>query len=419
MKNAIPMTGMLVGCVMLLSANGVWGQDWPQWRGPNRDNKVTGFTEPKTWPKDLTQKWKTKVGLGDASPVLVGDKIYVFTRDGGDEVILCLDAGKGTEVWRDKYAAAPAMVPRGGHTGPRSSPVVADGKVCTLGVGGILSCLDAEKGKVVWRKDSKVKPQFYTASSPLILDGKCIAFLGGRAKGEIVAYDLASGDEKWKWSGDGPSYGSPVLMTVEKAKQLLTLTEKGLVGIGVADGKLLWQAEYSAQYNSGTPIVDGQTVICSGPADMRGRAKGGTVAFKIEKKDDGFAAKELWKQEKSPAGIYNTPVLKDGLLFGLTSPGQAPTNIFCMDAQTGDVLWTDTAKRGECGAILDAGSVLLGLTSDSELVAFKPSKKEYAELAKYKVAEKEGLDGTWACPIIAGNRVFVKDKETVTLWTIE
>src|SRR6516165_12484330 len=110
-------TCLLVGGVLLLGASGVRAQDWPQWRGPNRDNKVTGFTEPKTWPKELTQKWSTKVGVGDASPVLVGDKVYAFTRDGTDEIIHCLDAGKGTEVWKDKYEADPAKVPMGGHTG--------------------------------------------------------------------------------------------------------------------------------------------------------------------------------------------------------------------------------------------------------------------------------------------------------------
>jgi outer membrane protein assembly factor BamB len=389
----------------------VWSQpragDWPQWRGPNRDNKVIGFTEPKTWPKELKQKWQTKVGLGDSSPDLVGDKLYVFTREGNDEVIRCLDAGTGNEVWKEKY---PAQVVSGAsakdHPGPRSSPEVADGKVCTLGVGGVLSCLDAGSGKVVWRKDSKAWPQFFTASSPIIEDGKCIAYLGGRGKGEIVAYDLASGDEKWKWEGEGPAYGSFALMTVDGTKQLVTPTEKSLLAIGLADGKLLWQVPFAPQYNNGTPIIDGQTVIFSGEGV-------GTEALKVEKQGDGFAAKELWKKKES-ANRFNTPVLKDGLLFGLTPAGRG-TNLFCMDAKTGDVLWTDKTPRGGCGAVLDAGSVLLALTSDSNLLAFKPSKTGYEELAKYKVADTP----TWAYPVIAGNRVFVKDKDSVILWTME
>jgi outer membrane protein assembly factor BamB len=403
MKNGKLTTGVLVGCAMLVGVHGVRAQDWPQWRGPNRDNKIVGFTEPKTWPKELTKKWSTKVGDGDSSPVLVGDKVYVFTREDKDEIIRCLDAAKGTEVWAEKYPEAPANVPQGGHKGPRSSPAVADGKVCTLGVGGVLSCLDAAKGTVVWRKETKAKPRFYTASSPLILDGKCIVFLGGDGKGALTAFDLASGEEKWKWTDEGAPYGSPVLMTVEKSKQLVTLTDKSLVGIDLADGKLLWKTAYKSRYNSETPIVDGQTVYCSGA---------GTVAYKIEKKDDSFTANQLWKKTEA-AGIYNTPVLKDGMLYGLTGSQQA-TSLFCLKAENGEVLWTDSAKRGGCGAVLDAGSVLLALTDKGELLAFKPSNKGYEELAKYKVG-----DTPWAYPIIAGNRVFVKDKDSVTLWTIE
>jgi outer membrane protein assembly factor BamB len=391
----------IAGCAALFAIRSALAADWPQWRGPNRDNKVTGFTAPATWPRELTQKWKIPVGLGDASPALVGDKIYVFTRQGEEEVTRCLDAASGNEVWKDKHAAVavtgPAATVGGGHLGPRSSPAVAEGKVCTLGVGGVLSCLDAASGKVVWRKDSQAWPDFFTSSSPIIVAGRCVAQLGGRGSGTIVAYDLTGGEERWKWTGEGPSYGSPTLMTVAGAKQLVTLTERSLVGIGVSDGKLLWQIPFSAgRYNTGTPIVDGQTVICAGRA------------YKIEKQGDVFATKDLWKSE-SPHQ-FNTPVLKDGLLFGLS----ARRNFFCMNAQTGDVLWTDATQRGECGAVLDAGSVLLALTSDTELVAFKPSSKEYAELARIKVADTP----TWAYPIIAGNRVFVKDRESLTLWTL-
>jgi outer membrane protein assembly factor BamB len=182
------------------------------------------------------------------------------------------------------------------------------------------------------------------------------------------------------------------------------------MGIGLADGKLLWQLPFAVsrmQYNSITPIVDGQTVIYA-------REGTGTAAVKIEKKDDGFTAKELWQKKDAP-GRYNTPVLKDGLLFGLAPAGRGVATLFCMKAETGDVLWTDATKRGECGTVLDAGTVLLALTSDSNLLVFKPSNKEYAEVAKYKVADSP----TWAYPIIAGNRVFVKDKDSLMLWTLE
>src|SRR5205823_154868 len=106
--------------------------DWPQWRGPNRDNKVADFAAPAAWPTALAQKWKVTVGLGDASPALVGDKVYAFTRQGGDEVTTCLDAADGKVVWQDKYPAQAVAGPSAReHPGPRSSPAVAEGKVCT------------------------------------------------------------------------------------------------------------------------------------------------------------------------------------------------------------------------------------------------------------------------------------------------
>ena len=407
MNKANRTVGILAGCLLLLSACGAHAQDWPQWRGPQRDNKVKGFTAPTAWPKALTQKWKVKVGLGEASPVLVGDKLYVFSRVGDEEVISCLDAGTGKVVWQDKYAAKAVTGPARGHPGPRSTPAVADGKVCTFGVAGVLSCLDAATGKVIWRKETKGYPRFFTSSSPILVDGKSIVYVGGQGNGALTAYDLASGKTQWQWTGAGAPYGSPTVMTVAGTKQIVTPTDKSLVGVGVADGKLLWSVPFAPRYNNATPIIAGPTVIFA--------AQGlGTVALKIEKDGDGFAAKPLWKKKEAPHQ-YNTPVLKDGLLFGLVPAGRGATNFFCMDAKTGDVLWTDDTKRGECGTVLDAGSVLLALTSDSKLVAFQPSNKGYAELAHFTVAETP----TWAYPIISGTRVFVKDRDSLALWTIE
>jgi outer membrane protein assembly factor BamB len=115
----------------LWAAAALAAQDWPQWRGPNRDNKVIGFAEPKTWPKELTKKWTVSVGIGEASPVLVGDKLYVFARQQDDEVTLCLDAMTGKEIWQDKYAADVVKGGARGYPGPRSTPAVGEGKVCT------------------------------------------------------------------------------------------------------------------------------------------------------------------------------------------------------------------------------------------------------------------------------------------------
>lgn len=399
----------MVTCLMLVSSACVVGQDWAQWRGANRDGHVTGFAAPEKWPTALTQKWKVTVGAGDATPALVGDRLYVFARQAADEVTLCLNAADGKELWRDKYAAQAVTGPGARHPGPRSSPAMAHGKVVTLGVGGVLSCLQAADGKMLWRRDEfpKVAPRFFAAMSPVIVDKMAIAHLGGQGNGAIIAFDLATGEPKWKWTAEGPEYASPVVMTVEGTEQVVTLTEKSVVGVGVADGKLLWQVPFAPQRrsnNAATPVVNGQTVIYTG-------ARRGTKAVKIEKEGDGFAATELWANAQVSTQ-FNTPVLKDGLLFGFSDRG----NLFCINAETGKTAWTDTVGHGRgFAAVLAAGSVILALPSTSELIAFKPSGQEYSQLARIKVADTP----TYAHPVVAGNRIFVKDSQTLAMWAIE
>ena len=147
MKKCSQWIAPVAASAALLSGTTLLAQDWPQWRGPNRDGKVTGFTAPAAWPTNLTQKWQIKVGKGDSSPVLVGEKLYVFARQEAEEVVLCLEAGSGKTVWEARYPAGRVVTgPAVRHPGPRSTPVVAAGKVCTLGIGGILSCFEAAKG---------------------------------------------------------------------------------------------------------------------------------------------------------------------------------------------------------------------------------------------------------------------------------
>jgi outer membrane protein assembly factor BamB len=415
-------------------------QDWPQWRGPTRDGRATGFNTPKTWPKELAQKWKVAVGEGVSTPALVGDKLFVFARQDGNEILRCHDAATGKELWQDKYESLGSSGPSQGFSGPRSSPAVAEGKVVTIGVRGMISCLDAATGKRLWRKDDfQAYPNFFQSSSPIVVNGLCIAQLGGRENGAIVAYDLATGDPKWKWSGGSPTHASPVLATIGGEKLILAQTESSFVAVRPADGKLVLEVGGAApggggggrggrgggrDYKAATPIVDGDTVILTG---------GATKVLKIEKQGDGFAAKEVWSNSEKPV-VFNTPILKNGFLYGLT-PGN---ELFCVNAQSGQAAWAAPSAKpaadgappagggggggrgrggmggGGFGSIVDAGSALLALTPSSELIAFDPSDKAFTELARIKVADSQ----THAHPVLSGNRIFIKDRDSVALWTI-
>ncbi len=444
MKPALTCAFLLSAALIAQLAN---AEDWPQWRGLHRDGRVSGFEAPAEWPQEMTKKWQVAVGDGVATPALVEGKLYVFARQDGNEVLRSLDAATGEEKWQDKYAAAGTSGGDGGFPGPRSSPAVSSGKVVTLGVQGTLSCLECATGKVVWRKDDyKGKfPMFHTSSSPIIVEGLVIAQLGNSRGGGIIAYDIESGDEKWKWTGDGPAYASPTLMTIGATKAIIAPTERKLVAVDATDGKLLWEVNYSqGRYNAASPIVDGQMLIYAGP-------NRGATAEKIEIKDGKFEASPAWKNDESSVQ-FNTPVLREGFVYGISNMG----SVFCVNAESGKQVWTSTGAAGEApraegerpggergpdarppmggrpqfggrggrggrggggagyGSVVDAGKVLFSLTPAGKLVVFEPSDKEFKQLASYEVGSK-----TYAYPIPTTQGIYVKDADHLTLWAVK
>jgi len=392
----------------------VAAQDWPQWRGPHRDGLVASFTPPTPWPESLKPVWKIQVGIGHASPVVVGRKVYLLSRQGEEEVVSAFDLDTGKQLWRDGYAVDyqmnPAAVSHG--KGPKSTPVIYNDKLYTLGINGILSCYETANGKLRWRKEfskqfKATSPLYGTATSPLVVDGMVIAHVGGNDSGALTAFNADTGDVKWSWSGDGPAYASPVLFETGGTKQIVTQTQKSIAGFDLATGKLLWQIPFETEYvqNCVTPVVYKDTVILSG-------LDKGAMAIKTIRRGDKWETQQVWNNPDVPM-YMNSPVLGGDYLYGLSHKRKG--QFFCLDARTGKTLWSSNGREGDNAAMVVAGQLLLSLTDSAELIIARCDPKQYEVVKKYSVAQSP----TWAHPVIVGKRLLIKDASSLALMGFE
>jgi outer membrane protein assembly factor BamB len=383
--------------------------DWPQWRGPNRDGTLASFTEPKAWPDNLTRRWKVEVGTGYATPIVVGNRVYAFARQGVNEVMRALDAGNGQVVWETSYPAPFAMnsaTARHGP-GPKSTPTFDNGRLFTLGMSGIVTAFDAATGKQIWQKPAPpVEPTYHTAQSALVDRGLVILHVGGNNQGALTAFDVATGAVKWAWNGDGPGYGSAILADFGGTRQVIVFSQVNLIGVDAANGQLLWSVPFMARSttNSITPLVYGQTVIVSGQGKP-------LTAYKISKANDRWAADLAWENDQIQMSFSN-PVLVRDAVFSLSplNSGQ----FFWADAKTGSTLWRSAPRQAGNASIVRAADYLFILKDDGQLLVARSAPGGFEPLKTYTVADS----ATWAPPVISGNRVFVKDVSTLALWTL-
>jgi outer membrane protein assembly factor BamB len=384
--------------------------DWTQWRGANRDGTLAGFTEPKAWPDQLTQRWKVDVGLGYATPLLVGNRIYQFSRIGDNETMSALDAASGKVIWQTGYPAPFEMQKAAARhgAGPKSTPVFANGRLFSIGMTGTITAFDAQSGKQVWQKVGPGATTQYTshAFSPIVDGGSVIFHPGGHNEGAITAYDPNNGDIKWSWKGDGPGYGSPVVATFAGQRQIITVTQGKLVSLDPAKGTLLWERPFASPNftNSITPLVYNQTVIVSSQNIP-------TTALTVAKKGDAWAVETAWENADVPIRMANGVIHRD-MVFSLSARNMG--QYFIVDAKSGKTLWTSEPRQAGHASILRGTESVLSLEDDGELVVFRLSPTGAEVVKRYKLTDLE----TWTAPSMSGNRIFLKDVSTLALWTV-
>jgi outer membrane protein assembly factor BamB len=351
-------------------------------------------------PERLTQKWKAEVGEGHATPVLVGGRIYTFTRQGANEVMQALDAATGKAIWQTRYAAPVTVNPaaQAHGPGPKSTPTFTNGRLYTLGMGGIVTAFDAASGKQLWQKAAgPTLPLYGTAMSPLVDRGLVIVHVGGDNGGALTAFDAETGTIKWAWNGDGPSYASPIVADIDGVRQVITLTQANLVGVSAADGHLLWRRPYTTEYTQNiiTPVVLGDALVIGGYQKP-------TAAIRLIKKGDQWTTENMWENAGVSLYMANGVVVGD-TLFGLSHRNSG--QYVLVDVKSGKTLWTGKPRQAENAGIVRAGSLVFSLEDDGELMVGRVTSGSVQELKRYTVANA----ATWAHPVISGNRIFVKD----------
>jgi len=273
---------------------------------------------------------------------------------------------------------------------------------------GVVTALDAQTGKQLWQKPGTLPVPFYTshAFSPLVDRGLVIFHVGGHDKGALTAFDVKTGAVKWSWEGDGPGYGSPIVAVLGGTRQIVTITQRKIVGVDISNGALLWERPYTIPSNTNacTPLIHGQNVIVSGNG-------GPTVAFSVANAGGQWTTTTVWENPDIPLRLTNGVIVGD-LLFGITNKNAG--QYFGVDAKTGKTIWLSEGRQAGNAAIEKSGDLLFSLEDDGELIVAKASQTAFEPIKRYKLAE----GGTFSEASLSGNRIFVKDLNSLTLWTL-
>ncbi len=410
------MNPALILTLALILAPRAAAPPWPQGRGPARDGVAVGAALPETWPAQFpAPQWRVPVGEGYSSPVVVGGRVFVLGRPKvGEEVCYCLSATTGKTLWKVVYPS-PYTPPAGctADDGPNSTPAVDGDRVYMLGLGGIFHCLEVKTGRVLWKHDFATEywgveqtpegddawaPACGAAASPLVLGRGVVVPVGGRKAGTMVAFERQSGNVLWSALTDRSSYASPILATVAGARQLVGFTGSRMVGLNLADRKLLWEYAFTAAFDQTilTPVVWKNHVIIGGEGKP-------TVALQLAREGESITQTVKWSSAEL-AAYTTTPVVVKDHLVGVDVRSRS---LVCLDLETGRTAWS-SPRLAAFASLVVAGDTLLALTNVGDLVAVRADPAAYEELGRWRVSE---VGGTWAHPAVVGSRIYIKEKE--------
>jgi outer membrane protein assembly factor BamB len=386
--------------------------EWPQWRGPDRNNvsRETGLLA--SWPADGPKLlWKAQgLGGGYGSLAVAGGRIFGMGYRGDDEILWAREAGTGKEAWTARIATADRKV--GVGDGTRSTPSVDGDRVYGLGVEGDLVCLSAADGKLRWQKNlvkdfGGGKPGFGYCESVLVDGDRVVATPGGK-DATLVALNKLTGEPVWKAQvpeGDAAQYASAIAADVNGQREYIQFLSRGVVGVSAKDGKFLWRYDKPANgsANCSTPIFHDNQVFAASSY-----GKGGGLA-KLAANGDAITATEVYftRQMKNHHGGM---VLVNGYLYGFDE-----AILTCLNFETGQVAW-DNRSVGK-GSVLYADGRLYVLGEGGTMGLIEASPSGYVEKGRFTLPDRSGKN-LWAHPVIAGGRLYLRDQDTLLCYDI-
>lgn len=388
--------------------------DWPQWRGPNRDGRSSETGLMTEWPKDgPKQLWtNTETGLGYGGISVVQGTLFTVGSFDDEEFLLAIDAQTGEEKWRS--VIGPLFVNKWGD-GPRSTPTVDDGHVYAMSAEGHVVCCDQATGKEIWKIEMTefggAVPTWGYAESPLV-DGDRVIVTPGGKQGAIIAVDKKTGELLWQSSScrGTAHYSSIIVAEPNGQKQYVQLLMEQLVGLDPKTGKLLWSAKWPGrQPVIPTPIAEGNRVYVT---------SGYGVGCMLVQIAEDNSVTEVYRN-KVMKNHHGGVILVGKQLFGYSDgPGWV-----CQDFESGESLWEEPQALGKGCVTFAGGRLIMQSEVDGEVVLVEPSDAGWRERGRFTMSpqsENRRRDGRiWTHPVVVDGKLYLKDQEILLCYDIK
>lgn len=390
--------------------------DWPCWRGVGG----AGAWNPESLPDDFASRepvrlWKAEIGAGFSGATMSEGRVYVMDRPKASQLerVLCFKADSGEKLWAHEWPADYGDMDYG--TGPRASVTIHEQRAYALGAAGMVLCLDAATGRVIWQVDTVKElaakvPTWGFAASPVIDGARVLLHVGAVPGGSVVALDKTTGKLIWRGGADPAGYCTPEIITHRGQRQLIVWGPEHVQSLNPESGATFWSYPYKITYgvSIAQPLYRDGLLLVSGYWH-------GTKALRLGEKPTEVAL--AWENEKDMCGLMSAPLFKDGVVYLLDKN----KGLQGIELATGKLLWSDantlTPKDRNPQMSLvwlreSAGLASL-VNASGELVHVRLKPTGFEELARHQVIGK-----TWAHPAWVGAVIYARSDSELVAWRL-